>query len=87
MHFYSSNIASKAVLWVEQKLQQDFHVWNVYHAVIIMKRHYFYDFRVVVFFNNKKHPCSFIAAETHVTGCLIHTSCFGHKLYCYSACE
>lgn len=28
----------KAALWVEQKLQQEFHVQNVYHAVIIHEK-------------------------------------------------
>lgn len=31
-------VTSKAALWVEQKLQQEFHVQNVYHAVIIHEK-------------------------------------------------
>lgn len=69
-----------------------------HHAVILHeKTHCFPNFRVVdryFFFNKKKYrrehyyisdTRSFIAAGTHVAGCLIHMSCFGHRLYCYSA--
>ena len=31
-------VTSKAALWVEQKLQQEFHVKNVQHAVIIHEK-------------------------------------------------